>query len=260
RPYLLAEGLSYVLPSARALFEGVQLSLTTGERIGLVGANGVGKSTLLRILAGQLQPTTGMVQQFSSLYYLPQTNVIQPQIATTTVLDFLSSSLDEWWQAVDLLEHQFQIRLDLNLAVGQLSGGELTKLLLAVGLVQSPQVLLLDEPTNHLDYLALEELRQILVEFKGAFVLVSHKPFFLDQVVVSIWELSPSGLRFYGGTYTDYCQQKQIEHEAQQRSHEVTRKALRQAEAAAAQERQRAAQSHRYGQANSVGSTSRIAA
>jgi ATPase subunit of ABC transporter with duplicated ATPase domains len=79
----------------------------------------------------------------------------------------------------------------LSLSIANLSGGELTKLFLAIGLSQQPNVLLLDEPTNHMDYLALEELSQFLKQFDGAFVIVSHKPFFLDRVVDTTWELTP---------------------------------------------------------------------
>ncbi len=259
-PYLLGEGLSYALPPDRILFDSLQLSLAAGDRVGLVGANGVGKSTLLRILAGQLKPTAGMVHRMNSLYYLPQISVVQQQLKTATVLNFLATSIDEWWRVSEFIENQFHTELDLSLPVDQLSGGELTKLLLAVGFVQSPQVLLLDEPTNHLDYLALEELRQILAQFEGAYVVVSHKPFFLDQVVSSIWELDTAGLTVYGGSYSDYRQQKQRQLEAQQRSHEAARKALKRAKATALQEQQRAAQSRRYGQAHIAGSTSRIEA
>jgi len=98
---------------------------------------------------------------------------------------------DEWWKISEILETQFNTTLDLSLSIANLSGGELTKLFLAIGLSQQPNVLLLDEPTNHMDYLALEELSQFLKQFDGAFVIVSHKPFFLDRVVDTTWELTP---------------------------------------------------------------------
>ncbi|MBD0314762.1 MAG: ABC-F family ATP-binding cassette domain-containing protein, partial [Microcoleus sp. T3-bin5] len=132
-------------------------------------------------------------------------------------------------------------------AIASLSGGELTKLFLAIGLSQQPNVLLLDEPTNHMDYLALEELSQFLKQFDGAFVIVSHKPFFLDQVVDTTWELTPLGVSVYGGNFSLYREQKQAEIEARLRSHEVAKKELKRAKATAMQEQQRAAQSRRNG-------------
>jgi ATPase subunit of ABC transporter with duplicated ATPase domains len=181
------------------------------------------------------------------IYYLPQISTIRQQIKADTVQNFLFSISDEWWKINDILETQFNTTLDLSLSIASLSGGELTKLFLAVGLSQQPNVLLLDEPTNHMDYLALEELSQFLKQFDGAFVIVSHKPFFLDRVVDTTWELMPNGVRVYGGNFSLYREQKQAELEARLRSHEVAKKELKRTKAAAMQEQQRAAQSRRNG-------------
>ncbi|HEY9643757.1 MAG TPA: ATP-binding cassette domain-containing protein, partial [Coleofasciculaceae cyanobacterium] len=176
QPYVLADGLTYQLSPDRTLFQDVQICLAAGdplrnrpfERIALVGANGVGKSTLLKILAGQIQPSAGSVWRNGSIYYLPQISTIRPQIKADTVLNFLSAVAEEWWKITDVLETQFSTPIDLSVSIAQLSGGELTKLFLAIGLFQQPNVLLLDEPTNHMDYPALEELRQCLTQFQGA--------------------------------------------------------------------------------------------
>ncbi|MFB2838031.1 ribosomal protection-like ABC-F family protein [Floridanema evergladense] len=247
QPYLLAEGLTYELPSVRTLFRNVQASVFAGERIALVGANGVGKSTLLQIFARQIRPTAGSVKCYGSIYYLPQVSTIVEQIMHQTVLGFLNAISEEWWTITNLLETQFHTTLDLSVPINYLSGGELTRLLLASAFAQNPNVLLLDEPTNHLDYLALEELRQLLQQFAGAFVIVSHKPMFLDQVVDTVWELTPNGLDVYGGNFSAYREQKQTALEAKWRTHEVARKELKQAKASAMQEQQRAAQSQRNG-------------
>ena len=247
QPYLLADGLTYELPPDRTLFKNVQLSLAEGDRVALVGANGVGKSTLLQILAGQIEPSVGSVWRNGLIYYLPQISTIRQQIKADTVQNFLFSISDEWWKISDILETQFKTTIDLSLSIANLSGGELTKLFLAIGLSQQPNVLLLDEPTNHMNYLALEELSQFLKQFDGAFVIVSHKPFFLDRVVDTTWELTPLGVSVYGGNFSLYREQKQAELSARLRSHEVAKKELKRAQATAMQEQQRAAQSRRNG-------------
>jgi ATPase subunit of ABC transporter with duplicated ATPase domains len=247
QPYLVAEHLSYDLNSTRPLFQGIQLTLSAYDRIALVGDNGVGKSTLLKLLANQSQPTQGTITRNGSLYYLPQISTIRATVQSESIFDFLTTVAYEWWEIEQILETRFRTILDLSLPMLTLSGGELTKLLLAVGLSRSPDLLLLDEPTNHLDYLALEELRQLLCQFQGAFIIVSHKPFFLDQVANTVWELSPTGLQVYGGNFSLYREQKQLEMAAKVRSHETARKELKWVQASALQEQKRAAQSHRNG-------------
>ncbi|MDF2388656.1 ABC-F family ATP-binding cassette domain-containing protein [Nostoc ellipsosporum NOK] len=258
---ILAENLTYALSVERTLFQEVQVSIGIGDRIALVGKNGVGKSTLLKILAGQINPNQGSVWQNGVVYYLPQISTLKQKINTDTVLNFLIYISDEWWKIEEILQTQFYTTLDLSLPITNLSGGELTKLFLAIGLSQDPNVLLLDEPTNHMDLLALESLKQFLEGFAGAFVIVSHKPFFLDQVTTVTWELTPGGVKVYGGNFSEYRQQKQIEQEAAWRSHEVARKELKRVQATAMQEQQRAAQSHRNGRAKFLsGSIDRAAA
>lgn len=247
QPYVLANQITYELNATRTLFRDVQVSLAVGDRVALVGANGIGKSTLLKLLAGQLLPTTGSIWRNGSIYYLPQVSTLREQIKAHTIFDFLNGFSDEWWIISDILESRFATTLDLSRPISTLSGGELTKLFLAIGLSQEPTVLLLDEPTNHMDYLALEQLRQFLCQFEGAFVIVSHKPFFLDQVVNTIWELTPQGINTYGGNFSLYQAQKQTLLEAQWRSHEVAQKELKRAKAVAMREQERAAQSRRNG-------------
>ncbi|BAU15858.1 ABC transporter related (plasmid) [Leptolyngbya sp. NIES-3755] len=247
QPYLIAENLSYEVEPTQTLFQGIHLSLSANDRIALVGSNGVGKSMLLKILAGQIRPTQGSVALNGSTYYLPQISTIRDSLQSESVLEFLITISNEWWEIEHSLETMFSTTLDLSLPLQSLSGGELTKLFLAIGLSNSPDLLLLDEPTNHLDYLALEELRQFLIHFQGAFVIVSHKPFFLDQVANSTWELTTVGLQVYGGNYSLYREQKQLEDAAKVRSHETARKELKRTKTAALREQERAAQSSRNG-------------
>ncbi len=258
---LLAENLSYELSLDKTLFEKVQVSIEAGSRIALVGKNGVGKSTFLKILAGQITPSTGSVWRHSVVYYLPQISTLREEIKSDTVLNFLISFSDEWWQIEEILQTKFNTNLDLYQPIANLSGGELTKLFLAIGLLQKPNLLLLDEPTNHMDLQALETLKVFLLNFTGTYVIVSHKPFFLDQVTNITWELTPVGLKVYGGNFSDYREQKKIELEAALRSHEVARKEFKRVQATAMQEQQRAAQAQRNGRAKLInGSIDRMAA
>jgi ATPase subunit of ABC transporter with duplicated ATPase domains len=242
---LIAENLAYELSYARTLFEKVLVSIEADNRIALVGSNGVGKSTLLKILSGQTNPSSGSVWRNCGVYYLPQISTIRQEINADTVLNYLISLSDEWWQIEEILQTQFQTNIDLSLPLANLSGGELTKLFLAIGLSQQPNLLLLDEPTNHMDLQALENLREFLLNFSGAYVIVSHKPFFLDQVTDITWELTPNGVKIYGGNYSHYRQQKEIQLEAALRSHELARKELKRTQTTAMQEQQRAAQVQR---------------
>ncbi|MEM8807910.1 MAG: ATP-binding cassette domain-containing protein [Cyanobacteria bacterium P01_G01_bin.38] len=261
KPYLIAENLSYTVESMRTLFQGISLSLAVNDRIALVGANGVGKSTLLKILGGQMQPTQGSVTCHRSTYYLPQISTIRAAIQSESVFDFLNAQSNEWWEIEQRLETTFNTSLDLSLPIQSLSGGELTQLFLAVGLSRSPDLLFLDEPTNHLDYLALENLRQVLCQFQGAFVIVSHKPSFLDQVAKTIWELTPAGLQVYGGNFSAYRAQKQLEAAARVRAHETARKEFKRTKATALSEQKRATQSHRNGRQKALkGNMPRIVA
>nr|WP_290223516.1 ATP-binding cassette domain-containing protein [Trichocoleus desertorum] len=247
RVLLRAESLSYDLTADRTLFQGIDVTIQAGNRIALIGPNGVGKSTLLQLLAGLLQPSSGSVYQKDSIYYLPQISTLPVEQKQQTVLEWLSSICDDWWAIADILEAKLATVIDLSLPVTNLSGGELTKLFLAVGLAQEPRILLLDEPTNHMDLAALETLKQFLCQLSGAFVIVSHKPFFLDQVANTTWELTPTGLHVFGGNFSFYKKQKAIALENAERSHEVAKKELKRAKEAALKEQQRAARSQREG-------------
>lgn len=247
KAYLQAHDIHYAVTPTQPLFENIQVTIEAGDRIALVGRNGIGKSTLLRILAGEISPTRGTILRNGGIYYLPQISTLQYQ-KHESVFDILSRGCEEWWQVEDILKARFNTQLDISHAIADLSGGELTKLLLAIGLSQNPQVLLLDEPTNHMDYLALTQLHHFLATFEGAFVIVSHKPFFLDQVVQMTWELTPTALHSYGGNFSLYRTQKQVERSAALRVHETARKELKRTQAAALNEQKRAAQSSRNGE------------
>jgi ABC transport system ATP-binding/permease protein len=169
------------------LLEGVELSVSTGERVCLVGRNGSGKSTLLKITAGLVEPDSGdrFVQPGAAVRYLPQ----EPDLsAFETTLAYVESGLgpaDDPHQARYVLE---QLGLTGAESPAHLSGGEARRAALAHVLAPDPDILLLDEPTNHLDLPAIEWLEARLAQMKAALVLISHDRRFLTNLSrVTVW-------------------------------------------------------------------------
>ncbi|MGC4062873.1 MAG: ATP-binding cassette domain-containing protein [Aquabacterium sp.] len=215
-----------------ALLDHTAFSLETGERVGLIGRNGTGKSSLLKILAGLEKPDDGQLQIQSGIEvsYVPQ----EPSFADgATVFSTVSEGLAEvkalrerfeahaegddldtlmtqiearngwnWEQRVD--ETLQRLRLSPELPIEGLSGGMKKRVALARSLVASPDVLLLDEPTNHLDLNAITWLEELLVAFKGSIILISHDRAFLDNVCTRIVELDRGLLRAYPGNFAAY--------------------------------------------------------
>ncbi len=239
----------------QTLFENASFSLNPGERTGLVGPNGCGKTTLMRILAGLEPPTSGHVSRDPHLCigYLPQGFEPDPNLTLDEIINrhagdiaALEDELSQVAQALahlpsdpalqtrydDLLQRMQQTdtgrtrhimtglgldAIDQNLPVGRLSGGQQTRLSLALVLLDNPQLLLLDEPTNHLDITMLEWLEKWLISSPCAGLIISHDRVFLDHTVSHILEMDPlkHSLREYAGNYSAYVSQKQAEIEQQ---------------------------------------------
>ena len=224
------------------LLDGADFSLVEGERVGLIGRNGTGKSSLLKILAGLEQPDDGMVQRQQGLVtaYVPQEPTLDGhatvfeavQQGLAPVLDLIAQyesgqgDLDalqtqieandgwQWKQRVDAALHK--LGLDGQARLSTLSGGNIKRVALAQALVMRPHVLLLDEPTNHLDMDAIIWLQDLLLDFAGAVVVISHDRAFLDAISTRIVELDRGKLRSYPGNFQQYQQlkQEQLEQEA----------------------------------------------
>ncbi|MEG4115822.1 MULTISPECIES: ATP-binding cassette domain-containing protein [unclassified Microcoleus] len=150
---LNAANLTCEVAPTRTLFADITVAIHEGSRIGLVCRNGSGKSTLLKLLAGQLIPQIGTVARTGSVYYLPQVSTLNLSASNELVLDWIASHSDDWWTVTTLLEEKFTSEVSLSQPLSTVSGGELTKLWLAIALSKQPDILLLDEPTNHLDLL-----------------------------------------------------------------------------------------------------------
>lgn len=168
----------------RQLFEGLDLAIGRGERLALVGHNGVGKTTLLDLLAGEREPDSGHFTRRRGLRLSRVEQFLPPSIAELSVEQAVASECgtDTAWRAAVVLTDLGFTAAQLAQAVAGLSGGQLNRLMLARALVSEPELLLLDEPTNHLDLATLRVYEEMLASHTGAIVVVSHDRTFLDTV------------------------------------------------------------------------------
>ncbi|NNE96815.1 MAG: ABC-F family ATP-binding cassette domain-containing protein, partial [Acidimicrobiales bacterium] len=189
----------------RPLFADVSLTISTGDRLGVVGINGTGKSTLLRVLAGTVVPESGTVRRGRDLEIavLDQDAPLPPG----TVLDAVTATGAEMWECEATLS-----RLGMgdffDASTDALSGGEKKRVSLAAALVQPSNLLILDEPTNHLDIDGIEWLENRLDAYRGGLVLVTHDRHVLDRLTTHMLELDRGSSYFHSGGYASYLAQK----------------------------------------------------
>jgi ATP-binding cassette, subfamily F, member 3 len=252
----------------------ISFNISNGERVGLIGPNGCGKTTIMRILAGIEQPDSGTVASTRPILrigYLAQGMDFDPGATLQASLSLTPVSQAELEGVVASLAHALSanpndsaIQAQYDTAIAQLSathssvstilgslgladipldtpikhlsGGQKTRLMLARVLLEEPHLLLLDEPTNHLDIEMLEWLEDWLNRFQGAALIVSHDRAFLDNTVTSIFELDPSthGLKSYPGNYGAYLEQKLTEREKQAQAYQDQQDEIAQLRSAAA--------------------------
>lgn len=195
----------------KVLFSGVDLSLRRGERVALLGRNGVGKTSLLKAVLHKL-PYRGMIRIGANVilgYYSQEHEGLNP---ANTVIDEIrqASSLYDPEIRSLLARYGFQ-QEEVFKPVSVLSGGEKSRLALCKLFLVQGNFLLLDEPTNHLDAETREVLEEALLDYEGTILAVSHDRYFLDKLAGKIAELFPDGLRVYDGNYTHYLEAKQAE-------------------------------------------------
>jgi ATP-binding cassette subfamily F protein 3 len=189
----------------KRLFQVHSLELRRGECAALIGPNGIGKTTFLKTLLGQIEPLSGEVRLGASLevgYFAQTHDELNPE---HTVLEELLSAkeMDPELARSHLAQYLFRGE-DVFKLVGALSGGERSRLALAILALCRANFLLLDEPTNHLDLPAREVLQQVLQDFDGTILLVSHDRYLVDQLASQIWELHEGKLNIFNGTYREY--------------------------------------------------------
>lgn len=203
---LTAEGITHSYHD-RHLFSGLSFHLNEGEKVGLIGINGTGKSTLLKIIAGMLVPDEGTVIRGNqlTLSYLPQS----PEFADTdTVLSAALAGLTDngiWEREPDAKNMLTRLGItEFTKPIQQLSGGQRKRVALVRTLLTDADILILDEPTNHLDSAMAEWLENRLKNYRGALVMITHDRYFLDSVVTRIVELEQGKLYSYADSYLGY--------------------------------------------------------
>jgi ATP-binding cassette subfamily F protein uup len=208
----------------RDLLEGLSLTVSSGDRIGVVGINGAGKSSLLRILAGTLAPSSGAIRrgQSARIGYLEQIPTLPPG----TVREALGTG----WEADAALDRLGMLG-SADVDTTELSGGQIKRVALARLFAEPHDVLILDEPTNHLDLGAIEWLEQQITRFAGAVILVSHDRFLLDQVTTRMVEIDRGKTYVHAGGYSRLLE-AQAAREQQAASSEQTRRNLARTELA----------------------------
>jgi len=195
---------------SKILLDKVSFSISGRQRIGLIGPNGVGKSTLFKIILGEESADSGQVICSGKIGFLSQTLLFS---SSDTIESYLSSFVSEEWEVYRIPEVLHVVGLDISLdsKVSNLSGGQKTRLGIARLLMEEADVLLLDEPTNNLDREGLAWLEQFVRKFSGAVMVISHDRKFLDNVINKIFELDPyvHQLSLYDGGYTAYVAEKE---------------------------------------------------
>jgi len=194
-------------PDDGYIFRHLNMSFDQGSRIGIIGANGTGKSTLLNLLVGNIQPTAGSIQRHHNLRigYYTQHHVDSLDLEATAIEDFQEKHGN--MKPGDIRQYLggFGIKADVPLQpLKTLSGGQKARVVLAHLIMRKPNLLILDEPTNHLDIDTIESLSRALLKFKGAVILVSHDEALVTSVCKQVYALRKGSLDFLEGGFQEY--------------------------------------------------------
>lgn len=212
----------------KTLFSHFNLLLQNRDRIGIVGDNGVGKSTLLNLMTGDLTADSGQIIRGETLKIAYFSQQIPDMAGDKRVIAYLQEVADEVQTSSgktsvsELLEQFLFPRSSHGTLISKLSGGEKKRLFLLKLLLEQPNVLLLDEPTNDLDIATLTVLESFLQEFSGPVITVSHDRYFLDKVATKILAFENGTIREFYGHYTDYLDEKAFEDDQAQTASKVT--------------------------------------
>ncbi|MGC4233656.1 MAG: ABC-F family ATP-binding cassette domain-containing protein [Niabella sp.] len=247
---LTIQNLSYTHLNKDLLFSNISLTVNNHDKIALIGNNGIGKSTLLKIIAKELQPSNGQISINIEPYYIPQifgqfnhltiAQALQIENKLNALKEILNGNPDE--ENFNLLNDDWTIEdrcneallywhlsdLDLSQKMETLSGGQKTKIFLAGISIHQPELVLLDEPSNHLDTSGRQLLYNFIQSTKTTLIVVSHDRKLLN-LSDTVCELNKNGIKVYGGNYDFYWEQKQIETNALNQDIQNKEKALKKA-------------------------------
>ena len=240
--------ISYIHPDKEVLFSDLNFAISKGQKLGLVGNNGCGKSTLMQIIAGQLSPSSGVIVRPDDFYYIPQhfgqydsltiaqaLHIDSKQKALHAILEGDASTenftlLDDDWnieeRSIAALDSWGIGQFPLSYPMHLLSGGEKTRVFLAGMDIHTPSVILMDEPTNHLDSSGRQRLYDWVEKWRSTLLVVSHDRTLLN-LLPEICELEKHQITYYGGNYEFYKEQKALMQEALRQRIEEKEKALR---------------------------------
>lgn len=260
---IVIKSLAYIHSDRETLFQHISFSIAKGQKAVLVGNNGTGKSTLLQLIAGHLQPSAGDVSLAEKPYYVPQhlgqydTYTVAQAIGIAQKLDAYEAILrgdaseenfallNDDWTIEERVQNAFAYwhlqHLSLRQPMHLLSGGEKTKVFLAGILIHEPEIILLDEPSNHLDAQSRKLLYEFISKSKDTLLLISHDRTLLKLLNLTL-ELSKNGVEAFGGNYDFYKTQKEGKLEALETQLDEKEKTLKQAQQRArelAEQRQR---------------------
>ncbi|MDR6527945.1 ATPase subunit of ABC transporter with duplicated ATPase domains [Chryseobacterium rhizosphaerae] len=247
---ILLHHISFGFPGGDLLFNHINITIPSQTKSALVGSNGMGKSTLLKLIAEELQPLNGNINIQGDIFYVPQMfgNCNDLTIAECLKIDQKLNALQKITEG-DVDERYFEILNDdwdleersqnalhywgledfgLNQKLESLSGGQKTKVFLAGIQINQPEIIVLDEPTNHLDLEGRKLLYDMIDKTNATVIMVSHDRALLN-LVDTIFELSNQGVATYGGNYDFYIQQKEIEEEALHNDIHAKERALKKA-------------------------------
>ncbi|CAM4160382.1 antibiotic ABC transporter ATP-binding protein [Streptococcus penaeicida] len=215
------EDVSFAYEPSKPLISDFNLLIQNKDRIGIVGDNGVGKTTLLQLINGDIQATDGKVDIGETIRIGYFSQQIKGMDEGKRVISYLQEVADEVKTSVgttsisELLEQFLFPRSTHGSLIGKLSGGEKKRLYLLKILIEKPNVLLLDEPTNDLDIATLTVLENFLNSFSGPVITVSHDRYFLDKVANKILSFESGQIKTFFGNYSDYLDEKEFQKENQ---------------------------------------------
>ncbi len=213
----------------KVIFDDVSCGIQEGEKVGIIGINGMGKTTLLRMIAGEEEPDEGQIirQNGIKIAYLPQNSKF-PKDATVLSYAFDGIEESDWTGKSEVKSVLNQLGItDHEAKIEMLSGGQKKRVALAKTIATSFDVLLLDEPTNHLDNEMITWLEDYLRKYKGVIIMVTHDRYFLDKVTNRILEISRGSLYSYEANYTKFLEMKAQREEMEQASERKRQSVLR---------------------------------